>query len=54
MAADGQHLEEAEAPVTDEEVEQALSVLAGSDAENCSYPRVRKASCARHCPAFVA
>lgn len=30
----------------EEELEKALCVLAGSDPENCSYSRVRKASCA--------
>lgn len=30
---------------SEEELEKALCVLAGSDPDNCSYSRVRKASC---------
>lgn len=29
----------------DEELENALCVLAGSDLENCSYSQVRRVSC---------
>ncbi|XP_037550608.1 putative E3 ubiquitin-protein ligase UBR7 [Nematolebias whitei] len=39
MAANRPNSEADEVLVTDEELEQALCVLAGSDAENCSYSR---------------
>lgn len=37
--------------VNEEDVEKALCVLAGSDPDNCSYSRVRKASCTKPNPA---
>lgn len=45
MAAQTEDASVEEVAVSEEELERALCVLAGSDPDHCSYSRVREASC---------